>query len=327
MVPSSIARKALALVGAVSVLGLCAFVPNVNAQVSSGEELLPPNAKTGECYARVWVPPVYETETLDVLVREASSRIEVIPAKYEWGTEEVLTKEGYEKLEIVPAKYEWREEKIMVKPVRSQLVTVAPQYEWVEEKIVDRPAHTIWKKGQNPVSRVDGSTGEIMCLVEVPATYKIVRKKTLKAPATTKQQEIPAEYMTVRKRVLVQEETVKRTAIPAQYKTVKVQKLVTPPTEKKIEIPAEYNKVTKRKLVKDGSMEWRAILCETNMQGGLVSKIQRALKNAGFDPGPVDGAMGSGTLRAVESFQKSKGLAQGGITMETLEALGVRAGS
>ena len=60
-------------------------------------ELLPPNAKPGECYARVFVPPTYKTETAQVITREASERVEIIPARYEKVTEQVLVREAVEK--------------------------------------------------------------------------------------------------------------------------------------------------------------------------------------------------------------------------------------
>lgn len=41
--------------------------------------------------------------------------------------------------------------------------------------------------------------------------------------------------------------------------------------------------------------------------------IQSALKKAGFDPGPVDGKMGSKTRQAIKDFQKSKGLVPDGV--------------
>ncbi len=39
-----------------------------------------------------------------------------------------------------------------------------------------------------------------------------------------------------------------------------------------------------------------------------IKDIQLALKNAGFDPGPVDGVMGRKTKRAVREFQGANGL-------------------
>ena len=55
----------------------------------------------------------------------------------------------------------------------------------------------VWKKGTGPIQRIDESTGEIMCLVEVPATYKTISKEVLVSPATTRTVEIPAVYKTV----------------------------------------------------------------------------------------------------------------------------------
>jgi peptidoglycan hydrolase-like protein with peptidoglycan-binding domain len=43
-----------------------------------------------------------------------------------------------------------------------------------------------------------------------------------------------------------------------------------------------------------------------------VEEIQKILKDAGFDPGPVDGVMGGQTRSAIRKFQKEKGLKQTG---------------
>src|SRR5262245_22372689 len=39
-----------------------------------------------------------------------------------------------------------------------------------------------------------------------------------------------------------------------------------------------------------------------------VRKVQTALKSRGFDPGPVDGAMGPKTMMAIRNFQSSQGM-------------------
>jgi len=49
---------------------------------AGGTELLPPGAKPGQCFTRVWLPPTYKTVSNRKLVSEAGERIEVIPAKY-----------------------------------------------------------------------------------------------------------------------------------------------------------------------------------------------------------------------------------------------------
>jgi len=71
-------------------------------------------------------------------------------------------------------------------------------------------------------------------------------------------------------------------------------------------------------------MEWRRILCETNTSVDLVTKVQQALKNAGYDPGPIDGVFGWRTVNAMKSYQKKKNLAVGALTYETIKSLGVK---
>jgi hypothetical protein len=147
--------------------------------------------------------------------------------------------------------------------------------------------------------------------------------RLLKAPATVKEVEIPAEYTTVKKRVVKTPTTTKKVAIPAEYKEVKVHKLVTPPTVKRTATPVEYQEVSHSKLVKEGRMEWRTVLCETNTTPDVVVRIQKALSAAGYNPGPADGVIGAGTHTALRQYQKAKGLAEGGLTAESLRSLGV----
>ena len=54
-----------------------------------------------------------------------------------------------------------------------------------------------------------------------------------------------------------------------------------------------------------------------------MRKVQQALVNAGFNPGPVDGVSGAKTVNAIESFQKQNGIPAGKLTKRTLRALGV----
>ena len=44
-----------------------------------------------------------------------------------------------------------------------------------------------------------------------------------------------------------------------------------------------------------------------------VSNVQSALKDKGFDPGPIDGAMGPKTRAAIKAFQGANGLVVDGI--------------
>jgi len=285
---------------------------------------LPPNAAPGECYARVLVPPKYEMDTETVTVREASERIELEDARYQWVEERVKVKEAWEEVvEVTPAQYEWAEEKVLIEDASFELKTVPAEFKTVEEQILVRPAYTTWKKGRGPIEKIDSSTGEIMCLVEVPAEYETIKKTVLVAPERTVKTKIPAKYNTVKRRVMVKEPQVRKVTHPAEYKTVKVRKLVNEPKEIRIPVPAEYKTVERRKLVTPASLNWREILCETNTTTDVVRKLQVALKERGFNPGPIDGVYGPLTQGAVTRYQRANNMATGGLTLATLESLGV----
>lgn len=55
----------------------------------------------------------------------------------------------------------------------------------------------------------------------------------------------------------------------------------------------------------------------------IMRKVQQALVDAGFNPGPVDGVSGAKTVAAIESFQKQNGIPAGKLTKKTLRAMGV----
>lgn len=300
--------------------------------VTASNDLFPPNPRPGECYSRVLIPAKYNTSTEKVLKKEAGTRIETIPAKFETVTEKVLVREASTKLEIIPAQYGTVTEKVLVKPASSKLVTVPAKYTTKTEKVLDKAAHTVWKRGNSAMAagavstRIDDSTGEIMCLVEVPATYKTVSTNVLASPASVKEMPIPAEYKTVTRTVLKRPESTRTKQIPAEYKTVTVQKMVTPPQTKEIPIPAEYQTVTKRQKVTEESLRWRRVLCDVNLTAGVVKNIQAAVQKAGLYRGALDGRLGPQTLTAVNAWAKSKGLPIGDnyIAIETVQAMGVR---
>lgn len=64
---------------------------------------------------------------------------------------------------------------------------------------------------------------------------------------------------------------------------------------------------------------------QPNMRADVIHAIQSALKDAGYDPGAIDSEYGPQTARAVEEFQRSRGLVQDGeVGPQTAAELGVR---
>jgi Putative peptidoglycan binding domain len=305
------------------ILALGLGAPSALAQSQEEIPLLPPNAKPGECYARVLVPEQYQTTTQRVLQREGGEQVEVAPAKFETIEQEILVKEASSILEVVPARFETREEQVVVKPAETRLEAVPAQYETVTEEVLIKPGYTTWKLGRGPIETIDAATGEIMCLVEVPPEYATLEKTVLRSPATVRAVEIPAEVITVTKEVMVEPPTTTSVDVPPEYDTVTVQRLVEPAREMRVPIDPEFIEVTQTAKVADSYLEWRPILCETNTTPDVVQRLQVALNDAGYDAGPADGSLGGKTLEAVQAFQLDQGIASGQLTMETLERLDV----
>ncbi len=284
----------------------------------------PNNAKAGECYARVVNAPKFETRTEKQLAKAESERIQITPAKFQVVEEKVLVKPAGKKIvEIIPAVYKTVEEAVLLKAASEKIEQTPAVFKVMEETQLIKPATTAWKKGRGPIEKYDGLTGEIMCLVTVPAEYRTVKKRVVASPAEVKRIPIPAEYGSVKRQELLKPAEVREVDTPAVYKTVRTLKMVSPAEETRIPIPAEYQTVASQVLVSEGKAEWKSILCETNTTPGIVQDIQRALLAKGFDPGPIDGVIGVKTSAAVRAFQTANGLATGGLTMDTLDKLGV----
>ena len=242
------------------------------------------NAQAGECFARTLSAPVYKT---------VSYKVELSPEKT--------------RLSVTPEKYEWMEERILVKPAGKRLVQVPAEYGFVSERVLSTPEHFAWKKGngglltaaQAKAFSANSTSGEVLCKVKIPATYKTIRKKVLKKAAS-----------------------VNETMIPAEYKTVKVKKLVKEAKVNKTVIPAEFGTNTRRELVKNSQLKWQKVLCQTNSNSSSVMRVQSALRKAGHSVN-VDGVLGNDTMRAVTAYQKANGLATGALTLETIKKMGL----
>ena len=300
---------------------------------TAAAELFPPDAKPGRCYARVLIPAKFRTEQESVLLKEQSQRVEIVPAQYETVEESVLIREASTRLEIVPAQYETVEERVLVQPESTLIEKIPATYRTVTEQVLVTPARTEWKRGAagsfaGTATVLDSrstDTGEIMCLVEIPAEYRTVTKTVVDKPASTREVKVPAQYNTVQKTVVVKPATTREINVPAEYGTVEVTKLVSPAADRKIDIPAEYGEVTKRVKVSEDELEWRQVLCDVNLTPTTIRDLQTSLTEAGYQAGPADGRLGPQTLSAANAYAQAKGLPAGSnyITVQVADKLGL----
>ena len=209
---------------------------------NQGPELYPPNAEVGKCYARVFIPAQYKIEE-----------------------ERVLKSDGKTKSSIIPAKYRMVTKKIKVSPESYKLKKIPAKYKTINEKVLIKSSSTTWKKGKShSVEQMKGTTGEIMCLVETKPEYKIIEKRVLVEPATTKKVRIPAKYKTIKLKEEVEPATTQKIRIPARYKIVKLTEEVSPERMEQTQSEPTYQTIKKRVKVKDSALSWKEVKCKSS---------------------------------------------------------------
>ena len=288
------------------------------------------------------VPAKYRTVSKRILVSEGTERLVKAPAQYKNVTERV---------QISPARTEWKKTKCGDRGCNQSevvcLVEIPPVYKTVTKKVVAKPVST--RKVTTPPQY---KTVQIQELVQpatsrsipIPATYKTITKRAKVQPAsyfwtaangrnarsrTTKQCDricltaTPAVYNKVSKRVVARPASTKTLTTPARYTTIKIKKLIAPASERRMAIPATYKTITKKRMVADGYAKWVPIVCKTSMTRPTIQRVQQALKSAGHYNGPIDGVWGSASRTATRSYQKAKGLPVAGLSVATMESLGL----
>lgn len=128
---------------------------------------VPPNAKPGECYAKVLIPAVTETITENVKVAEEQEVLaRIVPAKYKIEQEKVLVREARQYWkpgtgpkqkvdqttgEIMclveePAVYKTIERRVLVEPEKPEYKTMPAQFEKLSKTLVVQPARQEWRR-------------------------------------------------------------------------------------------------------------------------------------------------------------------------------------
>ena len=248
-----------------------------------------PDAQPGECYAKVITPPQFETMTEEVVVQEASERIETIEAQYNTVDQNLIIKEASQELIASDAVFETETETIEVSAAEQswtstmgeQTIPASPDaLEQIALSGVDinsAPADSCFSeyyieaKYEERTQRVLVKEASEKITI-VPAEFETVREQIEIKQASTEVVDVPAVYRTETESVLVEParnvwshcglvERSDNTAgeimclnrQPERYETLTKTVLDTPATTKTINIPAVYQSVEVQRLVKPAS--------------------------------------------------------------------------
>ncbi len=287
---------------------------------------LPPTQEFGKCYAKCKIPDVYETVSLQKLKKDASTKLIKVPAEYGTETQTILVKEGTTRYKTVPATYKTVTEEVMVEPAKTVVKTIPARYRTDSRQVLVSEARGEWvKKKKDPNCFSENKEDcYVVCYEEIPAVYRTETFQVLESAASTTEEVIPAKYKTITKKVVDTPARVEEIPVEPEYKTVTKRVLLSPETTREEVIPAEYTTVKEKRLVRKGGYTvWTEILCADQTTSNKIVSVQRALRDAGYNPGPIDGVMGLKTQTALKQYQTDKGLPVGNLNLETLSSLGV----
>lgn len=155
-------------------------------------------------------------------------------AKYKTITSKLLATEASERVVVTPATYKTVKKRIITDSTSAKLIPSIAKYKHVKEKVEIEPARTEWRK---TVCNDKGcNQSEVVCLIEVPTTYKRVTKRIVLEPAVEK-----------------------KVAVTPTFKTVYVKEMMTPASSRSILIPATYQTLAQKKKIEDEKYFWSNI--------------------------------------------------------------------
>ncbi len=286
-----------------------------------------PEARAGECFARVMVPAQYETHYQDVMVDEGGNRIEVSDAQFASQTQQILVRDEGMRYVVRQPVYKAVHEQVMVRPGYERLAVQQAQYRTVTEQVQIAPARTAWKPGKSladwsGVKATKNNHGEVYCLVEIPPETKTVSRKIQIRPETVRSVSVPPVYRNISRQVLVDPGGVQEIPVPGQYASFTTQVLTHPAGQRSVAIAPRSKRIAGRVMIAPERYDWIKVLCKTNATPAAISGVQTHLQQLGYYNGQLDGNLGLSTENAIRDYQHAVGIPHGGyLSLDTMDAL------
>jgi len=224
-----------------------------------------------------------------------------VPRKYKTVTKKILLEPSAAEEIAVEPKYKTIKVREMIEPATSRVVPIPARYQTINRKKKIADAKFSWSSisKKDTDSRLRTQCDKI-CLTETPAKYKIIKKKIVVTPTSSK-----------------------KIKTPPKYSIIKVKKIIKPASFKKTVVPAEYKMIRVEKERTKGFAKWMPVVCESNMTPTTVRKVQEALKKAGFYKGEINGVWNLESKSATRAYQKANGLSVTRLSIETMKSLGI----
>ncbi len=256
--------------------------------------------KAAPSYREEIIPAQYATVTKQRIKTPATVREEIIPAEYKTVTKKVISKPASYDRVAIPAEY-----KNSTYSYRQGL-TLKPGYRWTTSGLVYNPAYDAGSPSYSGSPMPAGAGSGADGIGGNGRGGDVGDMIGGDVPADANSADVYSNWGDA--------------GCPAGYSYNADSGVCS----RSVEIPAEYSTLTKRSVSRKGVFsEWREVVCSNKITANLTQQVQRALRDRGYDPGPIDNVIGTKTKAALVKFQKDNGLPVGNLDMETLKALGV----
>lgn len=278
----------------------------------------------GQCWIYGSVNPKPVTQQIEVQVKDMQVSIQVTPAEIRQGYKKVVTREGTLTYRIEPPTYRTVEEQIEIRPQYERFVVIPAQFEEQMRPVTIEGERKVLEPCDGKHTPQSGtSTRQQFCMREKPAREEMVPVQVLVKPETTQVVIEPAQYTTVTREVIDQPARVVEVWHEAAEESIGVERLVEPARTSQTLLPAETQTLTRTDYAGEPELLLRPAVCDTDITAALVMQVQTYLQGQGYAVGKVDGRLGPLTVAALEQYQNSQGLVEGGLTLETLDHMDI----
>ena len=203
-------------------------------------------AEAGKCYAKCYIADDVKRVSEEVLIKEASTKVTVVPARFEKASEQVLVKEAGNTLSVNAATFETASEQKLAQEAGTTISITPARFETATERRISKEAPRAVVGGY-----AAGNMGEVGTLSTSAARFETVTEQVLVKEAYTVLTCVPAQFETVTEQKLVQEASSRIEVVPAEYETVTEQILLKEAYTEYSVVPAEYETVTEQVLSKE----------------------------------------------------------------------------
>ncbi len=243
---------------------LPSFVLGLGAQNPYQDGGLPSNPDPNKCYVRCITPPVYRTDTVEIVTCPAYEEYTVVPARYRTVRDTVVEREAYVYYKCEPPTFKYVDEPYVYREACDSLTVKPTTFREEEEECVYRSAVQYWEYTtlENCDSE-DPLDCRVLCWRQDDEKTRKYQVKRVSYGGGVDRQPGNAVNRTYRKQVIDKPAQCVEVEEPAKYRVVERQIKVSDARVDKRTIPAATVKCVRETLVEPGGLErWTEIECE-----------------------------------------------------------------